>query len=98
MTDPLFSAALANFQAAQSKKKAPTGVALTNNATKLLEQFKKTDADIAAEEKKIEEALESEDKKKLTALLAPGALPALEANKPAQHKVCSLWNANEGQS
>ena len=62
---------------------APVAVA----ATQLLKTFEQVDGRIKEEEKRIEDAVETEDKKKLSALMKPGALPNMQTYQPERYEV-----------
>ena len=92
--DPHFeTAALTAYNAAQSKRTkgqasaSATGGKAAAAATELLRSYNAVDERIAQEEARIEEAIDTEDKKKLAALLLPGALPNYQTYKPEKLKV-----------
>ena len=85
------TAALAHYHAVHRNKQKGSSTTLSPPlvvaATELLESFAKVDTEINDEESRIEDALESEDKKKLAAVSVPGALPTMAAYKPTELKV-----------
>ena len=85
------AAALESYTAAQKSGipvAASAGAAATaTSAAALLKEYEEADKRIEEEEARVENAVESEDKRKLKELLKPGALPNLQKYKPEEVKV-----------
>ena len=96
----LTAAAVAAYTAAQSKNKKASAAdavkpALFTAATALMHNFEEADTRIEEEMARVEDAIDSEDKRKLAALLKPGALPSMEiymADKlKVRLKIGEIW-------